>query len=174
MAETTSTSKTASTSKTSGAQRATQDPPVGATPSGAGQPSVQREGYLADGRPVEIPTEDGAIVPTPGDPRTEPVATAAQSWVAGRVGPRTIPEDATATTIATGPDGADEVMPGTVLVETPEGLGRVPVVETVDDPVGENAARIARDLDEGIPLDGEGRRLPDVETRQQRAGGVSR
>lgn len=116
------------------------------------------------GTPVtfgDIPTtSDGALIPTPGDPRTEPVATAAQSWVPGRVGPRTIPEDATAATITPGSDGSDEVAPGVVLAETPEGLGRVPESE-LDDPIGENLARIVEDQDAGRPLDSQGRRVDD-------------
>lgn len=50
------------------------------------------------------------IEPVPGDPTTEPVATAEQSHVAGRVGPATIAEDAAAVEHA--PEGVAQVKPG--------------------------------------------------------------
>jgi len=126
--------------------------------------------------PAEIPTEGGRVVPTPGDPRTEPVATAAQSWVPGRVGPRTVPEDATAITQEPGDRGLDEVMPGEILDGTPEGVGRVPD-DAVADPIGANLARIVEDQDAGIPLDGQGRRVDENGTvlpRTEQTGHVSR
>jgi len=126
--------------------------------------------------PVEIPTEDGAVVPTPGDPRTEPVATADQSWVPGRVGPRTIPEDAMAASQESGKDGLDETMPGAILTDTPEGLGRVPDPFGAD-PVGERLARIAEDLDAGTPLNDQGQRVDELGRplpASEQAGRVSR
>ena len=51
-----------------------------------------------------------AIEPVPGDPSTEPVATAQQSHVAGRVGPPTIAQDAAAPYYS--PEGATQVEPG--------------------------------------------------------------
>jgi hypothetical protein len=48
--------------------------------------------------------------PVPGDPSTEPVATAAQSHVAGRVGPPSIPQDSDAPWHA--PDGVEQIAPG--------------------------------------------------------------
>ena len=126
--------------------------------------------------PVEIPTEDGAVVPTPGDPRTEPVATAEQSWVPGRVGPRTIPEDAMAASQEAGRDGLDETMPGAILTDTPEGLGRVPDAYGAD-PVGERLARIAEDINEGVPLNGQGQRVDGLGQplpASEQAGRVSR
>ncbi len=135
-----------------------------------------------DGRLVDLVTgnaaedlavEDGVIVPVPGDPATEPVATAAQSHVAGRVGPRTVPEDATSVQ-SPGVDGIDEVRPGEVLADTVEGVGHVPVAEPLDDPVGENLARISRDQEDGVALDGQGRRLPGQPGVQTREARISR
>jgi hypothetical protein len=128
------------------------------------------------GLPVEIPTEDGAVVPTPGDPRTEPVATAAQSWVPGRVGPRTIPEDATALAADPGSQGLDEVLPGTVLADTPEGVGYVPDVQAAD-PIGENLARIMEDQEAGVPLNDAGQRVDELGRplpRAEQTGRISR
>lgn len=51
--------------------------------------------------------------PVPGDVTTEPVATAEQSHVDGRVGPPTIAQDATAEGFV--PKGVDQVQPGQVL-----------------------------------------------------------
>lgn len=48
--------------------------------------------------------------PVPGDPSSEPVATAAQSWVEGRVGPPSIQQDSTATH-HTG-EGVETIDPG--------------------------------------------------------------
>ena len=48
--------------------------------------------------------------PVPGDPSSEPVATAAQSWVEGRVGPPSIQQDATAAH-HTG-EGVEQIAPG--------------------------------------------------------------
>lgn len=53
------------------------------------------------------------ITPVPGDPSTEPVATAEQSHVDGRVGPPTIAQDTEADYFA--PEGATQIEPGTVL-----------------------------------------------------------
>lgn len=53
------------------------------------------------------------IEPVAGDPSTEPVATAQQSHVAGRVGPPTIAQDATAEAFV--PKGVEQIEPGTVL-----------------------------------------------------------
>lgn len=89
---------------------------------------------------ADIPMRDGLIVPTPGDVRTEPVATAAQSHVAGRVGPATVPEDATS--VQPAGEHLDEVMPGQVLADTWEGPGPVPVVVDVEDPIGEGLNRV--------------------------------
>lgn len=52
------------------------------------------------------------IEPVPGDPSTEPVATAQQSHVDGRVGPPTIAQDPTAE--AHTPAGVDQIAPGEV------------------------------------------------------------
>ena len=165
--------------------------PVARTEQTERRPANQRDGVSAgtertrtreakapgmEGLPAEIPMRDGRIVPTPGDPRTEPVATAAESWVAGRVGPRTIAEDATAVTADPGKDGLDEVLPGAVLADTPEGTG--PVFDVVDaDPIGANLARIVQDQDAGIPLDAQGRRVDEsgnVLPRAEQVGHVSR
>lgn len=89
---------------------------------------------------AEIPMRDGLIVPTPGDVRTEPVATAAQSHVAGRVGPATVPQDATS--VQPAGEHLDEVMPGQVLADTWEGPGPVPVVVVEEDPIGEGLNRV--------------------------------
>lgn len=51
-----------------------------------------------------------AITPVPGDPSTEPVATAEQSHVEGRVGPPTIAQDADADWFV--PEGVEQVEPG--------------------------------------------------------------
>jgi hypothetical protein len=51
--------------------------------------------------------------PVPGDVTTEPVATAEQSHVDGRVGPPTIAQDATAEGFV--PKGVEQVEPGQVL-----------------------------------------------------------
>ena len=56
---------------------------------------------------------DNVRKPVPGDPSTEPVATAQQSHVDGRVGPPTIAQDATAEAFV--PRGVEQVEPGTVL-----------------------------------------------------------
>lgn len=64
------------------------------------------------------------VTPTPGDPATEPVATAAQSHVDGRVGPPTVAQDATADYHA--PAGVEQIEPGTVLpADTPSVGGPV-------------------------------------------------
>jgi hypothetical protein len=97
-----------------------------------------------------IPMQDGRIVPTPGDPRTEPVATAAQSWVPGRVGPATIAEDATSAQ-PLADDDAREVVPGEVRTDTAEGLGRVPVVDGSDDPTGDALNRLADRVEAHTP-----------------------
>lgn len=69
--------------------------------------------------------------PVPGDPSSEPVATAAQSHVAGRVGPPSIQQDEAAPW-HTG-EGVTTVAPGTVLpAETPIEGG--PVAYAVPDP----------------------------------------
>jgi hypothetical protein len=49
----------------------------------------------------------------PGDPSTEPVATAEQSHVDGRVGPPTIAQDKDAELFV--PEGVEQVEPGQVL-----------------------------------------------------------
>jgi hypothetical protein len=64
------------------------------------------------------------IEPVPGDPSTEPVATALQSHVAGRVGPPTIAQDATTPELSL---GVTQIEPGTVLPEDQAWAG--PVVE---------------------------------------------
>ena len=53
------------------------------------------------------------IEPMPGDVSTEPVATAQQSHVDGRVGPPTIAQDAEADDFV--PEGVEQVKPGAVL-----------------------------------------------------------
>ena len=53
------------------------------------------------------------IEPVPGDVTTEPVATAQQSHVDGRVGPPTVAQDVEAADFV--PDGVDQVKPGAVL-----------------------------------------------------------
>jgi hypothetical protein len=58
------------------------------------------------------------VIPVPGDARTEQVSTDAQSWIAGRVGPRTIAQDAHAPW-HTEP-GVDKIFPGDVTVEGEE------------------------------------------------------
>jgi hypothetical protein len=50
------------------------------------------------------------IEPVPGDPSTEPVATAEQSHAPGRVGPPTIAQDAAADYYA--PKGVEQIKPG--------------------------------------------------------------
>jgi len=77
----------------------TTEPPLeGGTP----------EAPLAEG--VGAGPEGG---PVPGDPSSEQVATAAQSHVKGRVGPPSIPQDATATHHT--PKDVEQIEPGTVL-----------------------------------------------------------
>lgn len=64
------------------------------------------------------------IDPVPGDPSTEPVATAEQSHVDGRVGPPTVAQDAAADHFV--PEGVAQIEPGTVLpASTPWEGGRV-------------------------------------------------
>jgi hypothetical protein len=97
--------------------------------------------------PLDVPFEDlerdehGAVLPVPGDPRTEPVATASQSWVAGRVGPATIAQDANAPHLVH--EGLDQVLPGQEVAPNPGEPtgGTVPVV--LADPQGELLAAIA-------------------------------
>lgn len=65
------------------------------------------------------------IEPVAGDPSTEPVATAQQSHVAGRVGPPTIAQDADADAFV--PKGVEQIKPGTVLpADTPSVGGVLP------------------------------------------------
>lgn len=59
----------------------------------------------------ELPKDDrGATVPIPGDVRTEPVSTAAQSHVKGRVGPPTIAQDSDAPWHT--PEDVEQIVPG--------------------------------------------------------------
>jgi hypothetical protein len=61
---------------------------------------------------------DTKIEPVPGDPSTEPVATGAQSHVAGRVGPPTFAQDST--NFYAQDQGVDQIDPGEVRpAETP-------------------------------------------------------
>ena len=77
----------------------TTEPPLeGGTPEG---PFTEGGGAGPEGGPV------------PGDPSSEPVATAAQSHVKGRVGPPSIPQDARATHHT--PKDVEQIEPGTVL-----------------------------------------------------------
>lgn len=69
--------------------------------------------------------------PVPGDPSSEPVATAQQSHVAGRVGPPTIPQDAAADWYV--PEGVTQLAPGTVLPADTAAEGGV-VAMAVPDP----------------------------------------
>jgi hypothetical protein len=85
---------------TSAATPTTSDEPTAAPTAGEGG-AVASGGAGPEGGPV------------PGDPSTEPVATALQSHVAGRVGPPTIPQDSDAPWHA--PDGVEQIAPGTVL-----------------------------------------------------------
>lgn len=85
---------------TSAATPTTSDEPTAAPTAGEGG-AVASGGAGPEGGPV------------PGDPSTEPVATALQSHVAGRVGPPTIPQDSDAPWHA--PDGVEQITPGTVL-----------------------------------------------------------
>lgn len=60
------------------------------------------------------------IEPVPGDPSTEPVATGAQSHVAGRVGPPSFAQDSTNFYGQGEGDGVDQIDPGEVRpAETP-------------------------------------------------------
>jgi len=62
--------------------------------------------------------------PIPGDPSSEPVATAQQSWVQGRVGPPTIPQDAAADWYL--PEGVTQLAPGEVAAaDTPMVGGKI-------------------------------------------------
>lgn len=80
------------------------------------------------------------ITPVPGDPSTEPVATAEQSHVDGRVGPPTIAQDATAEAYT--PAGVEQIEPGAIVSATTPYEGG-PIVTTVDgdhdgsEPVGD-------------------------------------
>jgi hypothetical protein len=106
MSETTETTTSAATPSTS-------DEPTAAPTAGEGA-AVASGGAGPEGGPV------------PGDPSTEPVATAAQSHVAGRVGPPSIPQDSDAPWHA--PDGVEQIKPGEVRPANtvPEG-GALPV-----------------------------------------------
>ena len=67
--------------------------------------------------------------PVPGDPSSEPVATDAQSHVAGRVGPPTIAQDAAA--IHHAPEGVPQIEPGAVAdAATPMLGGAIPLPGT--------------------------------------------
>jgi hypothetical protein len=63
------------------------------------------------------------IEAVPGDVSTEPVATAQQSHVDGRVGPPTIIQDAVADHFV--PEGVEQVKPGAVLPADYPGQGGV-------------------------------------------------
>ena len=91
MADEKTTAEQASTEKTTAPEVETREETAEATSAGAGP----------EGGPV------------PGDPSSEPVATAAQSHVAGRVGPPSIQQDEAAPWAA--PEGVAQVAPGTVL-----------------------------------------------------------
>ena len=78
------------------------------------------------------------IEPIPGDPATEPVATAEQSHVNGRVGPPTIAQDETATDLV--PDGVTQYAPGLVLpADTPRAGGKRPDVTEPGPDAGQTA-----------------------------------
>lgn len=69
------------------------------------------EATATEAAPDDIPRDDeGNIIPTPGDVRTEPVSTAAQSGVAGRVGPPSIQQDAAAPWHSG--EGVEQIAPG--------------------------------------------------------------
>lgn len=86
----------------------------------------------AEGGPAAFVPAGPEGGPVPGDPSTEPVATAGQSHVAGRVGPATIAEDPAAPRHT--PEGVEQVSGGTVA----EDLGYFrggPVPETLPEAV---------------------------------------
>lgn len=93
-------SKTADETTTSTKAETDKDPGAESTSSGTDTATTASGGAGPEGGPV------------PGDPSSEPVATAAQSYVAGRVGPPTIAQDAAATHHA--PEGVEQIEPGAV------------------------------------------------------------
>ena len=72
------------------------------------------------------------ITPVPGDPSTEPVATAEQSHVEGRVGAATIAQDAAAEAFV--PEAATQIEPGTVLPASTPWEGGLVVPDGVEAP----------------------------------------
>lgn len=77
------------------------------------------------------------IEPIPGDPSTEPVATAAQSHVNGRVGPPTIAQDAAAETHA--PEDVAQIAPGAVMPGDYAGPERKPAAKASTAPADPKA-----------------------------------
>jgi hypothetical protein len=79
------------------------------TASATAEPTEEGTAAATAAAPTGAGPEGG---PVPGDPSTEPVATAGQSHVEGRVGPATIAEDPAASWHT--PDDLEQVEPGTV------------------------------------------------------------
>lgn len=80
------------------------------------------------------------IEPVPGDPSTEPVATAQQSHVDGRVGPPTVAQDAAADYFV--PEGVTQIEPGAVLpADTPWEGG---VVKVDDEATASDGASVVK------------------------------
>ena len=78
--------------------------------------------------PTAAKDEQQGSGPVPGDVTTEPVATAAESHVAGRVGPPSIAQDSAADWHT--PEGVEQIDPGAEApAETPMMGGPVSVVE---------------------------------------------
>ncbi|HEU5456791.1 MAG TPA: hypothetical protein VFU85_14030 [Nocardioides sp.] len=78
--------------------------------------------------PTTTAKDEQGSGPVPGDVTTEPVATAAESHVAGRVGPPSIAQDSAADWHT--PEGVEQIDPGAEApAETPMLGGPVSVVE---------------------------------------------
>ena len=89
-----------------------------------------------------------------GDPSTEPVATAQQSHVDGRVGPPSIAADADADAFV--PDGVEQVKPGTVL--------------PADDPWQARVRDDEGDVDATVEADA----MPGGDVKQSQRSGLAR
>ena len=110
----------------------TSDAPEVATREETAEQTDESAAGAADDPRGPIPMDDeGNIIPTPGDVRTEPVSTAAESHVKGRVGPPSIQQDAAAP-YHTG-EGVEQIKPGQVM---PAGtvIEGGPVAYAVPDP----------------------------------------
>jgi hypothetical protein len=102
----------------------TENTTSAATPTTSDEPTAAQT--AGEGGAVASGGAGPAGGPVPGDPSTEPVATALQSHVVGRVGPPTIAQDSDAPWHA--PDGVEQLAPGAVLpANTAAESGAIPV-----------------------------------------------